>query len=120
MATVAKKGEWVSKGVYKTTWEFITDVNKDGDPETAPALSEKSVHLEGDFGGGTIVIQGRNDTSATFVNMVDPQGNALSFATMAVETILDNMLQIRPFMSATGASAATGVRVTIISRSTLR
>ena len=60
------------------------------------SFTYKTMTLTGTWGGATVVIQGANeDVDASYITMVDPQGNALSKTADAIETLLENPLFIR-------------------------
>ncbi len=102
MATVAGTGQWIKRGVHKTTWLSLTTANADGSAQSLPDLSDKSFQVEGNFGtGGNIQIQGSNDGGLTWNVLNDPQGTPLDFATPSkILQTLENPELIRPFLSA--------------------
>jgi hypothetical protein len=80
-------------------WEGLLN-GDDGDPIKIPGSTVRSAHVKGTFGsGGTIVIEGSNDGS-TYVTLTDPQGNAISKTSEAIETLEENTLWVRPRVSA--------------------
>lgn len=82
------------------TWEGFATNGDVGSPFGAPAYSDKTVHVKGNFGtGGTIVVEGSND-GVTYKTLTDPQGNALSFTAEGIELISESPLYIRPRLSA--------------------
>lgn len=100
-----------NRSVFKAVWT-LTDADPTGDAVEFPDFPDKSVQIAGTFGGGTVVIQGSND-GTNYVTLADPQGNAISKTSAAIEQILENTLKIRPSISgSTGAS----VTVTMIGR----
>lgn len=112
MATISPVGEWLSKGVFKTTWETLAS----GDtvnPESVSRLPDKTIQVFGTFDSATITIQGSNDAGTTYVTLNDPQGNALTFTANKIETILENPELIRP--TASGGSGSTDVDIIMIS-----
>lgn len=86
-------------------------------------FGDKSVHVSGTFSvGGTVVIEGSNwgltEASPAFITLVDPHQNPLSFTATALEAVLENVMQIRPRVSAGDGSTSLTVRllVTTIAR----
>lgn len=114
MATRPLSGSWIAKGVHKTTWDTLTTTNADGAPQSAHRFADKSIQVTGTFGaGGTLLIQGSNDGGATWATLADPNGNALSITAAKIETILENVQLIRPFVSA--GDGTTDLDVTMVS-----
>lgn len=105
-------------------WSGMTGSDT-GLPVFAPNFADKTAHIYAatTFGSGTVIIQGTNDlrgdpthpdhANANWVTLADAQGNAISKTSAAIETILDNVLWLRPSIS--GATAADVV-VSIIGR----
>lgn len=96
---VGKKLE-VKEGVV--IWENLGN-GDEGSWEVLPNLADKTVHVFGAFGvGGTVVLKGTNEpgTPANEIQLVDPQGNDLSFTAAAIEVMLENPLKIRPEVTA--------------------
>lgn len=83
----------MAKGAVRTTWT-LTGTN-DGLPEVAPQYPNKTVHLTGTFGGGTVVIEGSND-GVTYTTLTDLQGNALTITAPAIEKIEECPQYVRP------------------------
>lgn len=77
-------------------------------PLRSGRLSDKTVHVAGDLGGGTISLKGRNDPGLTPELLEDPKGDALTFTTAAIRTLLQNPFELIPEWS-----GATGGNVTI-------
>ena len=75
---------------------------------------DKTVHVTGTFGTATVTIQGSND-GTNFTNLVDPQGNALSFTATGIEQILENPEYIR--VNRTSGDGTTDVSVRMLCKS---
>lgn len=93
------------KSVYIVTWAAI------GDADTCTAVpmsgaSDRSVQITGTFGAATILLQGSND-GTNFVVLTDPQGNAISKTTAAIEQISEITRYIKPSTSGGTGSAIT-------------
>lgn len=69
--------------------------------------SDKSVQIEGTFGGATVVLQGSNDGS-NWKTLSDPSNTALSFTSAGLEAVLEHTRYIRP-----SSSGGTGTAVTV-------
>ena len=84
MATAAVLGSTValSKGVYKTEWNWTTTASGGSNPMNAPHLPEKTVQVHGPTGGDTsVIIQGSN------VSAVPPTGvGASEWTTLTTPT----------------------------------
>ena len=116
MATINPTGVWVEKGVHKTTWDGLTASGDTVGAQGGAALPDKTVYITGTMNSAVVTIKGSNNTATgPYVPLVDPQGNSIAFtATTQIETILENPLHIKPFVS--GATGGTDVDVIMISR----
>ena len=86
--------------------------------QTGAGWAERSIDPTGDFGGGTLTIQGTNELltpAASPPTLNDPQGNPLTFVSRRLETILETSAQIRPILAG-GAAGAVTVRMLIMGR----
>lgn len=85
---------------------------------TSTNWSDRSIDPAGDFGGGTLTIQGTNESgtpAASPPTLNDPQGNPLTFTVRRLETILETSVQIRPVLAG-GAAGAVTVRLLLMAR----
>lgn len=84
------------------TWTLAS-----GDTATPVSFAEytdRAVQITGDDGGGTVTMAGSLDGS-NYVTLTDPQGNALSFTTTAIEQIAEATIWIMPVL--TGGSGGS-------------
>lgn len=103
---------------YRLFWEGLNEGNEDGKAISIPGAADRSVQLSGDFGGGTVVIQGSNEPTPTnWATLHDSAGDALSFTAAGLEVIVENTLWIRPLAS---SGSSQNVDVTILAKSTMR
>lgn len=87
------------RGNRQVLWEGLLNGDS-GDAQQVGQMSDKSVQVVGTFGtGGSINIEGSND-GTNWEILVDPQGNALTFTSAALEQILENPRYIRPNVTA--------------------
>lgn len=100
--------ENVLGGVKIVTWT-LSD-GQDGTPFVSPVFADKAAHIYGTFGsGGTIKIQGSNDTLGSDYEVLnDPNGNPMTFTSAGIRQVLENTYFVRPIV--TGGS---GVTVTV-------
>lgn len=101
-------------GVRVYTWS-LTTANSDGNPVDLTAFPDKTVHIFGTFGGGTLTIQGSNDGS-DWQSLRDPQGTALAKTASYLGAVLENPRYLRPNL--TGSAGAT-VTVILVARGVL-
>ncbi len=75
-----------------------------------PQRADKTIQVSGNFGtNGDIHVEGSLDPDKiVWSDLVDPQGNTITFLAAGIETILENVIAIRPTVA-----AGTGVAVTI-------
>lgn len=94
-------------GVRIYTW-VLTTANADGNPVDLTPFPDKTVHIFGTFGSGTLTIQGSNDGS-DWQSLRDPQGNAIAKTASYLGAILENPRYLRPNLT-----GSTGATVTVI------
>ena len=103
MATVQGTGKWIHKSVHKETWTPLLNGDS-GSAYSAASLSDKSVQVFGTFGaGGTLIIEGSNDSGTTWATINDTRGEttgALSFTGADLRQILENCEMVRPRVTA--------------------
>lgn len=94
------------------TWTPLTTTNQDGSPAEWVAWGDRCVQLSGTFGtGGTIALQGSNDGSNWF-SITDPQGNAISKTSAAIEQCTEVTRYVRPYVSAgDGTTSLTAILI---------
>jgi len=110
MAVISYKEEFSTirfgHGVKVVKWEEITEndtcqVYEDG------AGSDKSVHVNGSFGGGSVSLLGSNDGS-NFPILKDLDGSAITMSSEGLVTVRENVRYYKP-----GTPGGTGVSVSV-------
>lgn len=114
MATITPVRSSPAWNIEKLFWETLTSA------DTATALQihgivSGSMQVTGTFGGGVAVLQGTND-GTNYADLLDVNGNAVSFSVAGIVDFRTSALSIRP---ATSGGTADDVDVTIILRQTL-
>lgn len=84
----------------------------DGSPCEMIMASDKSVQIEGTFGGAAVVIQGSND-GTNWRTLSDPSSAALTFTSPGLEAILEHTRYIRPV---TSGGTDSDISVTVFMR----
>jgi hypothetical protein len=85
-----------------------------------PEWADRTVHIYGTFGaGGTIVIQGSNETGfppapANPITLTDQNGVAMSYTAAALKQMTEAPLQVRP--SCTAGDGTTSLNVILVMR----
>lgn len=108
MATITADIKPREGGIRKVIWETM------GNADTGSAVSiadypDKTVDIQGTFGGATVVIQGSND-GTNYTTLTDTTDTALSFtAASGPKVILENPLFLRA-----STSGGTGTDVDVI------
>lgn len=97
------------RNVYIATWAAIGDADT-CTPIPMSGASDRSVQIGGTFGSATIVIQGSND-GTNYLPVTDPQGNAISKTSAAIEQILELTRFIKP---TTSGGTGSSVTVTVL------
>jgi hypothetical protein len=73
--------------------------------------ADKTVTITGTFGvGGTVALQGSNNNSDWF-SLTDPQANAISKGTAAMEIVIENPRYIRPSVTAGDGTTSLTVQM---------
>ena len=81
-------------------WETLTATNADGSPFFGAHRPDKTVSVQGTF-GGTVTLQGSNEaTPVTWFTLNDTTGAALTFTTARLALVAENPLWIRPLAGA--------------------
>lgn len=84
-----------------------------GQPLVAADFNDKTVRVAGDFDGASLVAEGslipETEVDADFDQLVDPQGNPISFSVKGIETVLENVYLFRPRVAGGGAGVALTV-----------
>lgn len=112
MATIKPFLEIVSGGnghVY--TWVLSAD--DDGEPIEATDFANRLVQIEGNFDGGSVVIEGSND-SVNYRGLNDPQGNDVAVQSPQIRTVAQMTRLFRPRV--VGGTPDTQVTVCLFAR----
>lgn len=99
--------------VLKFTWA-LTSSNTDGAPIGAKYAehTDRTVYFLGTWGGATAAWQGGD--GSTYLNLTDPQGNAISKTADAIEVVTEIPEVSRPNLTVAGAGAT--ITCTLIAR----
>ena len=81
------------------------------DSVEVPQRADKTIQVSGDFGGGNVGVEGCLSQDADIWSVLhDPQGNDIALTAAGVETILENVVAIRPKVP-TGAAVSVTIRI---------
>lgn len=119
MSVVTPTREDGQGGTYIVTWADIGDSDTCA-PYSIPGARDRTVQISGTFNSATIVIQGTVDSDGTngvYATLTDPQGNAISKTSAAIEAITENTTWTKP---ATSGGSSSSVTVKILYGSTMR
>lgn len=114
MATITPTGEKVPGPVGKAsvvTWSAMA-TGDTGSAVQSPGFSDRSVQVEGTFGGATVTIQGSND-GTNYYTLTDTAGVALTFTSAGLRQMLQITRYVRPAVTA-GAGSALKVSLLIV------
>ena len=84
----------------------------DGEPVSLPGFADRSVQVEGTFGGSSTAIQGSND-GTNYRALNDITKTAIAITAAGVEQVLEITKYIRPVVT---GGAGSGITVTLIAR----
>lgn len=119
MATIDPSGSWIAKGVHQCSWSALTGSGDTVNATSNPTLPDKTVVVTATaFNSVVVTMVGSNysvASTATYVTLNDPNGNALTFSSSRTEQILENPRWIKPVAS--GATGGTqSINIVLISR----
>lgn len=100
-----------SSNIIRVTWANVTENDTCGLMECGD-FADRSVQFVGTFGGATARLQGSND-GTNFVDMTDPQGNAISKSAASLEAITEQTYALKPTFS---GGSGQSVTVTVVGR----
>ncbi|KKL99846.1 hypothetical protein LCGC14_1810310 [marine sediment metagenome] len=118
MATVTPTVDRSVRGLITYAYTFGTGASAVGAPMDPgiSTYSDKTITIEGTFGGATITLQGSNSapSASQWHNLNDSrgQGNAIQLSAKAIRAVLENPKFMRPVIGAT-VSGVTDIDVTI-------
>ena len=96
------------------TWTGLLN-GDDGAGAQYTGSGDRSVQITGTFGaGGTVVVEGTLDGTNWF-GLRDPSSTAISFTTAGLKAILENVLAVRPRVTA-GDGTTTITAILLIRR----
>lgn len=104
-AATLKRTVQGAQSVAKATW-----VLADGDvglPIEMTEHADRSVQVDGTFGGGTVTLEGSNDGTNWFT-LRDPQGTDLSFTSASLKQVMETTLFTRSNLTG-GVSVSVNV-----------
>lgn len=101
--------------VMRVTWNGLNSTNNVGASIAFAQWADRSIQFNGTFNGATIIWEGSNDGGTTWTTLTDPQGNAISKTSAAIEAITEICQLARPNVSS-GAGVATDLNAMAILR----
>jgi len=113
MATVSATTQSFVDNVV-VTWAPLTTTNADGAGAAYTSSGDRTVQVTGTFGaGGTVLVEGTLDGTNWF-QLRDPGGTLISFTAAGLRAVLENVVQIRPRVSA--GDGTTSIAATLLVR----
>lgn len=79
-----------------------------------PTLADKSIHVSGTFGGGTVTLQGSNNGGASYVGLNDPTKTAISITQETIMAVLENTQLVKPVLI---GGSSTSLTISMLFRS---
>lgn len=111
MSTKAINKEAVGGSTYLMRWEALAN-GDDGAPAQFFGAADRTVQVDGVFGaGGAVVLEG-SINGTDYHTLTDPQGNALTFTSARLETVMELVRYIRPRV--TNGDGSTALNVTLL------
>jgi hypothetical protein len=92
-----------------------------GSPAGLPSFADRTVHIDGTFGaGGTVVLEGSNNSGASWMTLTDTLGAAISRTAESLKTITEAPALIRPRVTAGDGTTSINVRLVVRRATPLR
>lgn len=115
MANIAPTKQDSGPHLVTWVWSGLTQADAAGEPvaKMFGQYVDRSVQIQGTFDGATAIVEGSND-GTNYHPLTDPQGNAISKTSAALEQITEMTLFMRPRV--TGAGASTNLEFTLATR----
>jgi hypothetical protein len=118
IAPVVKDISTRDGSVISVTWSALTTTNTSGSPIPASEWADRTIQFAGTFGaGGTVKLQGTLDAdplSSNYVDLADPQGNAISKTALSIEAVLELVQWVKPVVTA--GDGTTSINATMLLR----
>lgn len=92
------------------SWTPLTSANAAGTPIELSGSTIRSIQFSGTFDSATIILEGSND-GTNYQTLTDPQGNAISKTSAALEQIEEATRYVRP--SSSGGSGSQSITATL-------
>lgn len=87
-------------------WTPVTSAGADTcNPVSFPDHPDKSIHVSGTFGAGSVALNGSNNNGASFAPLNSPNSTVIAITTETIKAVLENTQQVQPVYS--GATAGT-------------
>lgn len=109
--TVTKAKDNPKRDAYIVTWANMGNADQ-GLPVSLVGAADRTVQIGGTFGAATVVLEGSLD-GTNYITLTDPQGNAISKTSAALEAVSEIVNFIRP---STSGGTGTSVTVTMLFR----
>lgn len=107
IAHTRSKDETFGNDIRILTWTPLAKGDT-GQPFRMPGWADRSVQIQGDFDGATVLFEGSND-GTNYFPLTDPQGNAISKTSESLEAVTEMTLWVRPRVSGSGGTTAITV-----------
>ena len=113
MAVIAPTITEIGRGdgsTLRVVWTPVSEADTCA-PVAMSDYADKSIHVFGTFGSGTVALHGSNDNGANYAALNDPGGTVIGIATAAkIKAVLENTEWIKPVTSGgTGQSLSVAV-----------
>lgn len=113
MATIQAQSGGLLFGSEVFTWTPMTLLDA-GSGVGSPGSGDRTVQVEGTFGAGTaVVIEGTLDM-VNWRSLHDATGSLLTFSAAGLRSILENVLALRPHITA--GDGTESITVTLLTR----
>jgi hypothetical protein len=90
-------------------WTPVTEADTCA-PVEMPGFTVRSIQIDGTFGGATVTFQGSNN-GTTYATLSDPQGNAISKTSAAIEQVEEVTRYVKPVLA---GGSSTSLKMTLL------
>ena len=102
-----------NKGVVEAFWDNLTN-NDTGTPIDVSDRPDRTVSVQGTFGGATMTLQGSMDGGTTYFTLSDNLGAPIALTVAGTVLVAQNTKTIRPNVTGGGGTTDLDVYVTAV------
>lgn len=103
---------------YRIIWSGVTESDTCA-PVAMSGYADKSIQVFGTFGGGSVALQGSNDSGTTYAPLNDAGGTVIAITSAKIKSVLENTEWMKPVISG-GSSQSLSIAMVTRLNNTMR